>query len=106
MHEKIKANLDKAASVTPTRDRAVSDLVLLTNAGKANKIQPDFIGPFIIMDVSRVVENVLTIHSLDAPGRLQTISRLRLKPFIPCPAKEIFELEAGGPYLPHTSRHE
>uniref|UniRef100_A0A915J729 Integrase catalytic domain-containing protein n=1 Tax=Romanomermis culicivorax TaxID=13658 RepID=A0A915J729_ROMCU len=51
---------------------AVNDLVLLTNTCKANKIQPDFIGPFLITDASRVAENVVTIDSLDAPGRPQT----------------------------------
>uniref|UniRef100_A0A915JLI3 Uncharacterized protein n=1 Tax=Romanomermis culicivorax TaxID=13658 RepID=A0A915JLI3_ROMCU len=76
MHEKIKANLDVAAAVSKeyfdrkarTRDFAVNDLVLLTNTRKVNKIQPDFIGPFIIMDASPAAKNVVTIDSLDVPG--------------------------------------
>uniref|UniRef100_A0A915KDX3 Uncharacterized protein n=1 Tax=Romanomermis culicivorax TaxID=13658 RepID=A0A915KDX3_ROMCU len=92
MHEKIKANLDTAAAVSKeyfdrkaqTCDPAINNLVLLTNTQKANKIQPNFIGPFIITEVSRVAENIVTINSLDAPGRLQTVSMLHLKP-----AKEI-----------------
>uniref|UniRef100_A0A915HRW5 Uncharacterized protein n=1 Tax=Romanomermis culicivorax TaxID=13658 RepID=A0A915HRW5_ROMCU len=114
MHEKIKANLDVAAAVSKeyfdrkarTRAFAVNHLVLLTNTQKANKIQPDFIRPFIIMDASRAAENVVTIDSLNVPGRPQTVSRTPLKPFVPGPAKEAFELEAGGPHSPHTSRHQ
>uniref|UniRef100_A0A915I1Q8 Uncharacterized protein n=1 Tax=Romanomermis culicivorax TaxID=13658 RepID=A0A915I1Q8_ROMCU len=85
------------------RDFPVNDLVLLTNTPKANKIQPDFIGPFLITDASRTAENVVTIDSIDAPSGLQTVSMMRLKLFIPRPAKEAFELEADGPRLPHTS---
>uniref|UniRef100_A0A915IJ68 Uncharacterized protein n=1 Tax=Romanomermis culicivorax TaxID=13658 RepID=A0A915IJ68_ROMCU len=114
MHETIKANLDSAAAISkeyfdckaPKRDFAVNDLVLLTNTRKANKIQPHFIGPFLITDASRAAENVVTINSIDAPGRPQTISITRLKPFIPRPAKEVLELETGGPRPPHTSRRQ
>uniref|UniRef100_A0A915JWI9 Uncharacterized protein n=1 Tax=Romanomermis culicivorax TaxID=13658 RepID=A0A915JWI9_ROMCU len=82
MHETIKANLDMAAAVSKEyfdrkarkRNFAVNDLVLLTNTPKANKIQPDFIGPFLITDASRAAENVVTIDSLDAPGCPQTVS--------------------------------
>uniref|UniRef100_A0A915L7J4 Uncharacterized protein n=1 Tax=Romanomermis culicivorax TaxID=13658 RepID=A0A915L7J4_ROMCU len=88
------------------RDFEVNDLVLLTNTCKSNKIQPDFIGPFLIMDASHADENVVTIDSLDAPGRRQTVSMMRLKPFILRPAKEMFELKTGGPRLPHTSRRQ
>uniref|UniRef100_A0A915J6D7 Uncharacterized protein n=1 Tax=Romanomermis culicivorax TaxID=13658 RepID=A0A915J6D7_ROMCU len=110
MQEKIKANLDVAAAVSKeyfnlkagTRNFAVNDLVLLTNTRKANKIQPDFIGPFLITDASPAAENVITIDSLDAPSQLQTISMTCLKPFIPRPTKNAFELKAGGPHLPHT----
>uniref|UniRef100_A0A915ICG5 Uncharacterized protein n=1 Tax=Romanomermis culicivorax TaxID=13658 RepID=A0A915ICG5_ROMCU len=63
----------------------------------ANKIQPDFIGPFLITDASRAAENVVTIDSLDAPGGPQTVSITRLKPFAPRPAKDAFENEEGGP---------
>uniref|UniRef100_A0A915K3R1 Uncharacterized protein n=1 Tax=Romanomermis culicivorax TaxID=13658 RepID=A0A915K3R1_ROMCU len=42
---------------------------------------------------SRIAENVLTIDFLDAPGRPQAVSRMRLKPFIPRPAKDVFDLE-------------
>uniref|UniRef100_A0A915J503 Uncharacterized protein n=1 Tax=Romanomermis culicivorax TaxID=13658 RepID=A0A915J503_ROMCU len=103
MHEKIKANLDAAATASKeyfdhkaqTRNFAVNDLVLLTNRGKAKKIQPDFIGPFLITDASHAAENVVTINSLDTPGRLPTVSMTGLKPFILCPAKDIFALETG-----------
>uniref|UniRef100_A0A915J3V1 Uncharacterized protein n=1 Tax=Romanomermis culicivorax TaxID=13658 RepID=A0A915J3V1_ROMCU len=82
MHKKIKTNLENAAAVskeyfdrkTRTGDFTINDLVLLTNTQKANKIQPDFIGRFIITNVSRAAENVLTIDSLDAPGGQQTVS--------------------------------
>uniref|UniRef100_A0A915KP17 Uncharacterized protein n=1 Tax=Romanomermis culicivorax TaxID=13658 RepID=A0A915KP17_ROMCU len=102
MHKKIKANLDAAAAVSKeyfdrkarTRNLAINNLVLLTNTRKANKIQPDFMGPFLIMDASRAAENVVTIDPFDAPGGLQTVSTMHLKPFIPRPAKEAFELEA------------
>uniref|UniRef100_A0A915KSF3 Uncharacterized protein n=1 Tax=Romanomermis culicivorax TaxID=13658 RepID=A0A915KSF3_ROMCU len=60
----------------------------------------------MITDVSCVAENVVTINSLKAPRGSQTVSTLHLKRFIPRPAKEIFELEAGGLRLPHTSQHE
>uniref|UniRef100_A0A915HU64 Uncharacterized protein n=1 Tax=Romanomermis culicivorax TaxID=13658 RepID=A0A915HU64_ROMCU len=114
MHKKIKANLDVAAAVSKeyfnpkarTCDFAVNNHVLLINTGKVNKIQSHFIGPFIIMDVSNAAENVVTIDSLDAPGWPQTFSTTRLKPFIPGPPKEAFELEAGGLRLPHTFRHQ
>uniref|UniRef100_A0A915ICG4 Uncharacterized protein n=1 Tax=Romanomermis culicivorax TaxID=13658 RepID=A0A915ICG4_ROMCU len=104
MHKKIKANLDTAAAVSKeyfnrkaqTCNLTVNDLVLLTNTGKVNKIQPDFIGPYIIMDASRIAENVITMDSLHAPGRPQTISMLHLKPFTPRPANKVFELKAGG----------
>uniref|UniRef100_A0A915L0F1 Uncharacterized protein n=1 Tax=Romanomermis culicivorax TaxID=13658 RepID=A0A915L0F1_ROMCU len=79
------------------RDFAVNDLVLLTNPGKANKIQPDFIGPLFIADASRAAENIVRIDSLDAPGHPQTVSITRLKPFVPRPAKDTFEHEEGGP---------
>uniref|UniRef100_A0A915I078 Uncharacterized protein n=1 Tax=Romanomermis culicivorax TaxID=13658 RepID=A0A915I078_ROMCU len=105
MHEKIKANLDVAAAISKeyfdpkarTGDFAINDLVLLTNTRKMNKIQPDFIGPFIITYASRTAENIVTIDSLDAPSRRQTVSRTRLKPFVPCPAKDVFDLETGRP---------
>uniref|UniRef100_A0A915L4D3 Uncharacterized protein n=1 Tax=Romanomermis culicivorax TaxID=13658 RepID=A0A915L4D3_ROMCU len=75
MHMKIKANLDTVATVSieyfnrkaQTCNLTVNDLVLLTNRGKVNKIQPDFIGPFIIMDASRIAENVVTMDSLMHP---------------------------------------
>uniref|UniRef100_A0A915JDM9 Uncharacterized protein n=1 Tax=Romanomermis culicivorax TaxID=13658 RepID=A0A915JDM9_ROMCU len=94
MHKKIKANLDIAAAVSKDyfdrkariRDLAVNNLVLLTNTRKVNKIQPNFIGPFIITDVSWAAKNVVTIDSLDAPSRPQTVSMTQLKPFIQRPA--------------------
>uniref|UniRef100_A0A915ISS2 Uncharacterized protein n=1 Tax=Romanomermis culicivorax TaxID=13658 RepID=A0A915ISS2_ROMCU len=94
MHEKIKANLDAAAADSKEYfdpkarecDFTVNDLVLLTNTRKVNKIQPDFIGPFLITDASRAAENVVTIDSLDAPGGPRTVSMMHLKPFIPHPA--------------------
>uniref|UniRef100_A0A915IC43 Uncharacterized protein n=1 Tax=Romanomermis culicivorax TaxID=13658 RepID=A0A915IC43_ROMCU len=111
MHEKIRANLDAAAVASKKyfdqkarkRDLAVNDLVLLTNTRKANKIQHDFIGPFLITDASRAAKNVVTIDSIDAPGSPQTISTTCLKPFIPRPAKEVLQLETGGSRPPHTS---
>uniref|UniRef100_A0A915KIX2 Uncharacterized protein n=1 Tax=Romanomermis culicivorax TaxID=13658 RepID=A0A915KIX2_ROMCU len=77
MHETIKANLDSTAAISKEyfdrkarkRDFAVNDLVLLTNTRKANKIQPDFVGPFLITDASRAAENIVTIDSIDGPGR-------------------------------------
>uniref|UniRef100_A0A915HYQ2 Integrase zinc-binding domain-containing protein n=1 Tax=Romanomermis culicivorax TaxID=13658 RepID=A0A915HYQ2_ROMCU len=78
----------------------------IVNILPANKIRPDFIGLFLITNASPVTENVVTIHSLDAPGGLQTVSMLPLKPFIPGPAKEIFELQAGGPHGPQTSHQK
>uniref|UniRef100_A0A915IJZ9 Uncharacterized protein n=1 Tax=Romanomermis culicivorax TaxID=13658 RepID=A0A915IJZ9_ROMCU len=42
---------------------------------------------------SQVSKNVVTIDSLDAPGRPQTVSTMPLEPLIPCPAKDVFELE-------------
>uniref|UniRef100_A0A915JEU8 Uncharacterized protein n=1 Tax=Romanomermis culicivorax TaxID=13658 RepID=A0A915JEU8_ROMCU len=82
MHKKIKANLDTAAVVSKeyfdrkarTRHHAINDFVLLNNTRKANKIQPDFIGPFIITDASGIAENVITMDSLDATSRRQTVS--------------------------------
>uniref|UniRef100_A0A915KID6 Uncharacterized protein n=1 Tax=Romanomermis culicivorax TaxID=13658 RepID=A0A915KID6_ROMCU len=108
MHEKIKTNLDVAVAVSKeyfdhkarTCNFAVKDLVLLTNTRKVNKIQPDFIGPFIIMDASCAAENVITIDSFDTPGQPQTISTMQLKPFIPRPAKDVLDLKTGGPRLP------
>uniref|UniRef100_A0A915KAV0 Uncharacterized protein n=1 Tax=Romanomermis culicivorax TaxID=13658 RepID=A0A915KAV0_ROMCU len=90
MHAKIKTNLEKAAAVSKAYfDRkahichlAIHDLVLLTNTRKANKIQPDFVSPFMITDASHVAQNIIIIDSLDRPGRTQTDSTLRLKPFI------------------------
>uniref|UniRef100_A0A915JJJ2 Reverse transcriptase RNase H-like domain-containing protein n=1 Tax=Romanomermis culicivorax TaxID=13658 RepID=A0A915JJJ2_ROMCU len=49
-------------------------------------------------------ENIVTINPLNAPGRLETASIRRLKPFIPRSAKDVFDVETGGPHLPHTSR--
>uniref|UniRef100_A0A915K3V3 Uncharacterized protein n=1 Tax=Romanomermis culicivorax TaxID=13658 RepID=A0A915K3V3_ROMCU len=111
MHEKIKTNFDVAAVVSKeyfdrkarTSDFPVKNLVLLTNTPKANKIQPIFVGPFTITDVSGAAENVVTIDSLDVPGLRQTVSMTRLKLFIPCPAKDVFDLETSGLRLPHTS---
>uniref|UniRef100_A0A915L531 Uncharacterized protein n=1 Tax=Romanomermis culicivorax TaxID=13658 RepID=A0A915L531_ROMCU len=108
------ANLDEAAAISKEyfdrkarkHDFVVNDLVLLTNRRKANKIQPDFIGPFLITNVSRAAENVVTIHSLDAPGRPQTVSIMPLKLFVPRPAKAAFENEEGGPRMLHTSRRQ
>uniref|UniRef100_A0A915KXT3 Uncharacterized protein n=1 Tax=Romanomermis culicivorax TaxID=13658 RepID=A0A915KXT3_ROMCU len=71
---------------------------------KAN--QPDFIGSFLITDASRAAENIVTIDLLDAPGGPQTVSRMRLKSFVPRPAKDAFEFEEGGPLLPHTSHRQ
>uniref|UniRef100_A0A915JIC8 Uncharacterized protein n=1 Tax=Romanomermis culicivorax TaxID=13658 RepID=A0A915JIC8_ROMCU len=76
MHEKIKTNLDAAATVSKEyfdrkarkRDYAANDLVLLTNTRKANKLQSHSIGPFLIMDASPAANNVVTIDSIDAPG--------------------------------------
>uniref|UniRef100_A0A915IMY6 Uncharacterized protein n=1 Tax=Romanomermis culicivorax TaxID=13658 RepID=A0A915IMY6_ROMCU len=60
----------------------------------------------MITDASHVEENVVTIDSLDAPGQPQTVSALRLKPFILRPTKEIFELEAGGPHSSYRSQQK
>uniref|UniRef100_A0A915K792 Uncharacterized protein n=1 Tax=Romanomermis culicivorax TaxID=13658 RepID=A0A915K792_ROMCU len=103
MQEKIKANLDAAATSSKeyfdhkaqTRNFAINDLVLSTNRQKANKIQPDFIRPFLITNASHAAENIVTINSLHTPGRLKTISMMGLKPFILRPAKDIFALETG-----------
>uniref|UniRef100_A0A915IK98 Uncharacterized protein n=1 Tax=Romanomermis culicivorax TaxID=13658 RepID=A0A915IK98_ROMCU len=69
-------------------------------------MQSDFIGPFLITDASHAAQNAVTNNSINVPGRPQTVSRMRLKPFIPRPAKEVFELETGGPCSPHTSRRQ
>uniref|UniRef100_A0A915I3G9 Integrase catalytic domain-containing protein n=1 Tax=Romanomermis culicivorax TaxID=13658 RepID=A0A915I3G9_ROMCU len=114
MHEKIKTNLEKAAIVSKAYFdqkarigyHAINDLLLLTNTQKANKFQPDFIGPFIVTKASCVAKNVVTINSLHALGRLQNVSTLHLKPFIPQPTKDVFELEAGSPPKPHTSQQK
>uniref|UniRef100_A0A915L0X6 Uncharacterized protein n=1 Tax=Romanomermis culicivorax TaxID=13658 RepID=A0A915L0X6_ROMCU len=96
MHKKIKANFDVAVTVSKeyfdrkaqTHDFAINNLVLLTNRQKANKIKPDFIGPFIITDGSWATENVVNINSLNAPGQPQIVSTMGLKPFIPRPTKD------------------
>uniref|UniRef100_A0A915JV56 Uncharacterized protein n=1 Tax=Romanomermis culicivorax TaxID=13658 RepID=A0A915JV56_ROMCU len=114
MHKKIKANLDAATAVSQEYfdrkarkcDFAVNDIVLLTNTPKANKIQPDFIRPFLITNASHTTKNIDVMDSLDAPGRPQTVSTTQLKPFILRPAKDAFELEACGLRLPHTSGHQ
>uniref|UniRef100_A0A915J0A4 Uncharacterized protein n=1 Tax=Romanomermis culicivorax TaxID=13658 RepID=A0A915J0A4_ROMCU len=114
MHKTIKANLDIAAAVSKEyfdrkaqkRDFAVNDLVLLTNTRKANKIQRDFIRPFLITDASRAAQNVVTIDSLNAPGHPQTVSITCLKPFSPRPAKAAFEHEKGGRRMPNTSHQQ
>uniref|UniRef100_A0A915L5F7 Uncharacterized protein n=1 Tax=Romanomermis culicivorax TaxID=13658 RepID=A0A915L5F7_ROMCU len=111
MHESIKSYLEKATNIsknyfnTKARrcDITIDDPVLLTNTWKANKIQPNFIGPFIIMDTAHLDENIVTIDALNAPGRPQVVFTLRLKPFIPCTAKDTFVSEASGPnQLLHT----
>uniref|UniRef100_A0A915KW35 Uncharacterized protein n=1 Tax=Romanomermis culicivorax TaxID=13658 RepID=A0A915KW35_ROMCU len=43
----------------------INNLVLLTNMQKSNKIQPDFIGPFIITDAIYLHMNIVTIDTLD-----------------------------------------
>uniref|UniRef100_A0A915IAC2 Uncharacterized protein n=1 Tax=Romanomermis culicivorax TaxID=13658 RepID=A0A915IAC2_ROMCU len=110
MYESIKSNLVKAADVSKNyfdkkahkRNINVNDLVLLTNMGKANKIQPDFIGPFIVTDTTHLDEN--TINTLDTPSQPQVVSTLRLRPFIPPVAKDTLVSEAGRPTRPiHTS---
>uniref|UniRef100_A0A915IBZ5 Uncharacterized protein n=1 Tax=Romanomermis culicivorax TaxID=13658 RepID=A0A915IBZ5_ROMCU len=58
------------------------------------------------VNTSRADKNVITIDSLDAPRRPQTVSMMRLKPFIPHPAKDVFDLETGRPRLPHTSSRQ
>uniref|UniRef100_A0A915ITM3 Uncharacterized protein n=1 Tax=Romanomermis culicivorax TaxID=13658 RepID=A0A915ITM3_ROMCU len=98
MHESIKTNLQKAATISNAyfdkkahaRDLTINDFILLTNTQKANIIQSDFIGRFIVTDSARISENVLTIDLLDAPGRPQIVSTLCLKPFIPGLTKDIF----------------
>uniref|UniRef100_A0A915I688 Integrase catalytic domain-containing protein n=1 Tax=Romanomermis culicivorax TaxID=13658 RepID=A0A915I688_ROMCU len=114
MHEKIKTNLEKAAIISKAYfdqrarvcDLPINDLLLLTNARKANKIQPHFIGPFIITNGSCIAQNVITIDSLNAPSQTQNVSMLRLKLFIPRPAKDVFKLEASGPPKSHTSQQK
>uniref|UniRef100_A0A915I3S6 Uncharacterized protein n=1 Tax=Romanomermis culicivorax TaxID=13658 RepID=A0A915I3S6_ROMCU len=53
-------------------------------------------GPFIVTDVSTIDNNTVTIDALDTPGRPQLVDISRLKPFIPCPARDTFMAEAGG----------
>uniref|UniRef100_A0A915L525 Uncharacterized protein n=1 Tax=Romanomermis culicivorax TaxID=13658 RepID=A0A915L525_ROMCU len=85
MHLSIKSSLEEAANVSKNyfSKKAhkchinVNDLALLTNTGKANKIQPNFIGPFIVTDTTHLDENVATIEALDAPSRPQTVSTLQ-----------------------------
>uniref|UniRef100_A0A915IJ28 C-myc n=1 Tax=Romanomermis culicivorax TaxID=13658 RepID=A0A915IJ28_ROMCU len=60
------------------------------------KIQPDFIGPFLITDASCAADNVVTIDSLDTPSRPQTVSITHLKPFVPRPAKDAFQNEEAA----------
>uniref|UniRef100_A0A915J9T2 Uncharacterized protein n=1 Tax=Romanomermis culicivorax TaxID=13658 RepID=A0A915J9T2_ROMCU len=55
------------------------------------------------VNTSCAAENVVTIDPLDVSDRPQTVSGMRLKPFIPCPPKDVFNLETGGQRLPHTS---
>uniref|UniRef100_A0A915IIV1 Uncharacterized protein n=1 Tax=Romanomermis culicivorax TaxID=13658 RepID=A0A915IIV1_ROMCU len=45
------------------------------------------------VDASPAAKNVVTINSLDAPGRLHTVSTTHLEPFILRPAKDAFELQ-------------
>uniref|UniRef100_A0A915JFG4 Uncharacterized protein n=1 Tax=Romanomermis culicivorax TaxID=13658 RepID=A0A915JFG4_ROMCU len=112
MYESIKTNIDKAAKVSKKYfdQKAhrckinVNDLVLLTNMSKANKIQPNFIGPFIVTDTAHLDGNIVTIDALHAPSQPQTVSTLPLKPFIPHPIRDAFVTEASGPHqLNHTS---
>uniref|UniRef100_A0A915HQR4 Uncharacterized protein n=1 Tax=Romanomermis culicivorax TaxID=13658 RepID=A0A915HQR4_ROMCU len=112
MHETIKTNLENATTISKAyfdkKDRlgdfTVNNLVLLTNTRKANKIQADFIGPFIITNTTHIAENVATIDLLDTPGQLQPVSTLRLKLFIQHPTKDSFDSKAGGPHCKsHTS---
>uniref|UniRef100_A0A915HTN1 Uncharacterized protein n=1 Tax=Romanomermis culicivorax TaxID=13658 RepID=A0A915HTN1_ROMCU len=97
IHEKINANLDATAAASKeyfdrkaqTCNFAVNNLVLLTNTQKGDKIQPHSIRPFLITDVSRAAENVITIDSHEAPGRPQTVSRMDLKPLYPALPKKL-----------------
>uniref|UniRef100_A0A915JM01 Integrase zinc-binding domain-containing protein n=1 Tax=Romanomermis culicivorax TaxID=13658 RepID=A0A915JM01_ROMCU len=98
MHESIKYNLEKAPNISKNyRDKKghkgdinINDL--------ANKIQPNFIGPFIVTHTAHLDKNIVTIEALDAHGRPQTVSMLRSKLFIPHPAKDVLNFEAGEPY--------
>uniref|UniRef100_A0A915L2Y7 Uncharacterized protein n=1 Tax=Romanomermis culicivorax TaxID=13658 RepID=A0A915L2Y7_ROMCU len=104
MYVSIKLNLDKAADTNQKyydqkahkREISVNDVVFLVNNKKGNKIQPDFIGPFIVTDVSNIDNNTVTIDAFDTPGRTQLVPIYRLKPFIPRPARDTFITEAGG----------
>uniref|UniRef100_A0A915IWQ0 Uncharacterized protein n=1 Tax=Romanomermis culicivorax TaxID=13658 RepID=A0A915IWQ0_ROMCU len=112
MYKSIKINFDKVFDVSKKYfnqkahkpDIHVNYLVLLTNMQKAKQIQPNFIGPFIITNTTYLDGNMVRIDALDLPGGPQIVSNLCLKPFIPCPAKDAFIAEAGGPHQPnHTS---
>uniref|UniRef100_A0A915I979 Uncharacterized protein n=1 Tax=Romanomermis culicivorax TaxID=13658 RepID=A0A915I979_ROMCU len=102
MYESIKTNLYKAAHISKKyfnqkarkRKINVNDLVLLTNKPKANKIQPDFMGPFIVTGNDHLDGNVVTIDALDASSQPQTIFALWLKPFIPHTARDALVNEA------------
>uniref|UniRef100_A0A915JZZ9 Uncharacterized protein n=1 Tax=Romanomermis culicivorax TaxID=13658 RepID=A0A915JZZ9_ROMCU len=78
MHKKIKANLDAAAAVSKEyfdrkarkQDFTINNLVLLTNTCKANKIQPNFIGPFLITDASHAADNIMVTMLTRQQGSL------------------------------------
>uniref|UniRef100_A0A915IXZ1 Uncharacterized protein n=1 Tax=Romanomermis culicivorax TaxID=13658 RepID=A0A915IXZ1_ROMCU len=66
IYESIKANFDKAADISKkySEQKAckhkinIKDLILLTNTQKANKIQSDFICPFIITNTTHLDGNM------------------------------------------------
>uniref|UniRef100_A0A915KDX0 Uncharacterized protein n=1 Tax=Romanomermis culicivorax TaxID=13658 RepID=A0A915KDX0_ROMCU len=104
-YELIKLNLNKApnASKEYYHQKAhkgeinVNDLILLVNNKKGNKIQPDFIGPFIITNIANLDNDTITTRLPNRPCHPQHVAISHLKPFIPRPAKDTFITEAGGP---------
>ena len=87
VHDIVRANVKKAQArqkayydqKAVTKDFDIGDLVLLKNNTKKTKIDPNYIGPFIVTKVDDLGANTIEIDSVEDPGQPFIVAKARCK---------------------------
>ena len=55
------------------------DLVFLKNPTRKKKLDPEFLGPFVVTETEKLPDNTIEVDELDNPGRPALVSKQRCK---------------------------